>query len=238
MNNNNNPNNNNQNPQNSNSPNYGNQRQYNNNGHNPNYKPRGNRPLNKQQGGRGRSNNRQNNPNYNNNNNNNQNPGGRGKKNYNNYNNYQQQYYPTYYDPYGVPMSYDPNYQMPQMFYQIPPENNFYPNNNYYPPVPNFATNETIDDKIRQQFDYYFSDENLVRDPYLRSQMDTEGFVSLDVLSSFPRVQKLGATFEQIISALQQSTIVEVQEQKVRRRGNWHLWIEQQEQPAVEVVIN
>ncbi|EGW29872.1 uncharacterized protein SPAPADRAFT_57384 [Spathaspora passalidarum NRRL Y-27907] len=40
-----------------------------------------------------------------------------------------------------------------------------------------------------QQLDYYFSLENLIRDVYLRKNMDGEGWVSLSLILEFKRVK-------------------------------------------------
>ncbi|ODV80583.1 winged helix DNA-binding domain-containing protein, partial [Suhomyces tanzawaensis NRRL Y-17324] len=42
---------------------------------------------------------------------------------------------------------------------------------------------------LTQQIDYYFSLENLIRDIYLRKNMDTEGWVSLSLILNFKRVK-------------------------------------------------
>lgn len=42
---------------------------------------------------------------------------------------------------------------------------------------------------LTQQIDYYFSLENLIRDLYLRKNMETEGWVDLDLILNFKRVE-------------------------------------------------
>ena len=39
--------------------------------------------------------------------------------------------------------------------------------------------------------EYYFSDENLQKDFFLRNQMDEEGFVPISVIANFNRLQAL-----------------------------------------------
>ncbi|KAJ0026038.1 hypothetical protein Pint_09333 [Pistacia integerrima] len=39
-----------------------------------------------------------------------------------------------------------------------------------------------------RQIDYYFSDENLARDEFLKSNMDDQGWVTITLIASFPRV--------------------------------------------------
>ena len=44
---------------------------------------------------------------------------------------------------------------------------------------------------VRAQFEFYFSEQNLERDIYLRSLMDPEGYVSVREIMSFRRIQTL-----------------------------------------------
>merc|ERR1712098_661234 len=54
-----------------------------------------------------------------------------------------------------------------------------------------YYSNDNYRLRIRQQIEYYFSMENLFRDYYLRSQMDADGWVSLEVLAGFNRLKYL-----------------------------------------------
>ena len=49
------------------------------------------------------------------------------------------------------------------------------------------------DDVMRALFnsDYYFSDENLQRDFFLRRKMDSDGWIPISLVASFHRVQML-----------------------------------------------
>ncbi|RWR92757.1 la-related protein 1C-like protein [Cinnamomum micranthum f. kanehirae] len=78
---------------------------------------------------------------------------------------------------------------------------------------------------LLKQIEYYFSDDNLVRDNFLKSRMDGDGWVSVDVISKFPRVKQWTDDKRLILKALQPSTVVEVQGNKIRRRGDWMVWI-------------
>ncbi|XP_051114671.1 la-related protein 1C isoform X2 [Andrographis paniculata] len=69
-------------------------------------------------------------------------------------------------------------------------------------PDPNLAT------KIVNQIDYYFSNENLVKDTFLRQNMDNEGWVSINLIAGFKKGDK------------------------VRRRNDWIKWIMPPTQPA------
>jgi la-related protein 1 len=44
---------------------------------------------------------------------------------------------------------------------------------------------------VRQQVEYYFSVENLVKDVFLRSKMDAEGWIPLPVIAGFNRIRMM-----------------------------------------------
>jgi hypothetical protein len=77
--------------------------------------------------------------------------------------------------------------------------------------------------KIKEQIDFYFSDDNLPRDSFLLGKIreDPAGFVSLSVLSTFNRVKALAETAEEIAAAIEDSEVVELDSEKkrVRRRA-------------------
>eukprot|EP00927_Polykrikos_kofoidii_P073091 TRINITY_DN69167_c0_g1_i1.p1 TRINITY_DN69167_c0_g1~~TRINITY_DN69167_c0_g1_i1.p1 ORF type:complete len:630 (-),score=104.07 TRINITY_DN69167_c0_g1_i1:157-2046(-) len=82
--------------------------------------------------------------------------------------------------------------------------------------------------QIALQLEYYFSEENLCKDPYLRSLMTPEGWVSLGPLTAFPRMQYFGVDALTIRQALMLSTQLEldgtacyVRIRDVMRRGRW-----------------
>ncbi|RDY14602.1 La-related protein 1C, partial [Mucuna pruriens] len=60
------------------------------------------------------------------------------------------------------------------------------------PPTTYFSAAESpLSNMIVHQIEYYFSDANLVRDQFLRSQMDEQGWVSVTLIADFPRVSYL-----------------------------------------------
>ncbi|KAJ4898875.1 La-related protein 1C [Raphanus sativus] len=88
--------------------------------------------------------------------------------------------------------------------------------------------------KLQKQIHYYFSEENLIKDMYLRRQMDDQGFVPLPVIAVFNKVAELTDSVQQIADALQGSPVVEVQGDRIRKRFNWQHWlIPQEPNPAV-----
>src|SRR4051794_1960828 len=79
----------------------------------------------------------------------------------------------------------------------------------------------STEEKVLKQFEFYFSDSNLPNDKFLRSQVanNLEGFVSIDLLASFKRIQDLTKDIKVVISALSKSKMLEVdQEGKNVRR--------------------
>lgn len=79
--------------------------------------------------------------------------------------------------------------------------------------------------KILNQIEYYFSVENLCKDPYLRQNMDGQGWVPVSLIATFRRVAALTSDVNLIINALRNSSVVEVKGDKIRRRGDWSKWL-------------
>nr|XP_043617341.1 la-related protein 1C-like [Erigeron canadensis] len=78
---------------------------------------------------------------------------------------------------------------------------------------------------IVSQIDYYFSNENLVKDTYLRKNMDEQGWVPVSLIAGFKKVLFLTDNVQLILDAVRSSTIVEVQGDKIRRRNDWMKWL-------------
>ncbi|KAG6551933.1 hypothetical protein Mapa_006550 [Marchantia paleacea] len=79
---------------------------------------------------------------------------------------------------------------------------------------------------VVKQIEYYFSIENLCRDIFLRSKMDEQGFIPVSVIANFNRVKMLTADTSMILDALRShSGLVEVQDEKLRKRDDWVNWI-------------
>ncbi|KAJ1422359.1 hypothetical protein B484DRAFT_452416 [Ochromonadaceae sp. CCMP2298] len=74
------------------------------------------------------------------------------------------------------------------------------------------GSQEQIVAAVKTQIEYYFSAGNLQGDPYLRRQMDHQGFVPLLQLSRFRRLVQLGASPELILDAVRQSSELHVEE--------------------------
>ncbi|MED6180789.1 hypothetical protein PIB30_013682 [Stylosanthes scabra] len=98
------------------------------------------------------------------------------------------------------------------------------------PPPPMFFRAETpspspVNSMIIKQIEYYFSDANLVKDEYLRSNMDEQGWVPITLIANFPRVKNLTSNIQLILDSLRGSAIVEVQGDKLRRHNEWMRWL-------------
>ena len=62
--------------------------------------------------------------------------------------------------------------------------------------------------------------------------MDSQGFVSLVVISRFNRVRALTQDLSLIKLSLGDSTFLEMAEDKIRRRGSWEQWLQAPVPPA------
>lgn len=112
---------------------------------------------------------------------------------------YGNQYYPQY-DMYGGGMV-------------------FFPAQMYAPPTP--LDEAALRKSIRQQVEYYFSVDNLVKDLYLRGGMDSQGFAPLSFVASFKRLASLTRDVAVIKEALSGSTEVEIVDNLIRKKENW-----------------
>lgn len=128
--------------------------------------------------------------------------------------------------PFGNPMPFD---MVPPFLYVPPMPPDSYRGVPLVLPPPPHLYFPVIDPNVRilllNQIDYYFSDANLVKDDFLRSNMDDQGWVSINLVASFRRVSKLTTDVQLILDTLGASTVVEVQGDKIRRRENWSKWI-------------
>ncbi|KAL3530103.1 hypothetical protein ACH5RR_009425 [Cinchona calisaya] len=86
---------------------------------------------------------------------------------------------------------------------------------------------------IMKQIEYYFSDENLQNDHYLLALMDDHGWVPISIIADFKRVKKMSTDIPFILDALQASSTIEVQGDKVRRHDEWSKWISHKSFPVV-----
>lgn len=78
----------------------------------------------------------------------------------------------------------------------------------------------SLEDKIRNQIEFYFSDSNLPRDKFLRSKTGEagDGYVDLDIVASFKRLRSLTTDVSLIRAALKNSQLVELNEDETKLR--------------------
>lgn len=83
---------------------------------------------------------------------------------------------------------------------------------------------------VTMQIEYYFSIDNLCKDVYLRKHMDSQGFVFLNFIAGFKRIQSLTQEFETLRFACQESEIVDFVRgddgfDRLRRKEGWEKWV-------------
>ncbi|KAL7090547.1 hypothetical protein ACP275_12G047900 [Erythranthe tilingii] len=82
-----------------------------------------------------------------------------------------------------------------------------------------------VSSQILKQIEYYFSNDNLVKDIFLRENMDAEGWVSIKLIAGFRKMMQLTDSIQLIKDSMQSSNVVEVQADKLRRKNDWSRWI-------------
>ncbi|KAE9620963.1 hypothetical protein Lal_00019930 [Lupinus albus] len=87
------------------------------------------------------------------------------------------------------------------------------------------AAESPLTSRIVNQIDYYFSDVNLAKDDFLKSNMDEQGWVPVALIAGFPRVRSLTNNIQVILDSMRASAVVEVQGDKLRRHNEWKTWL-------------
>jgi la-related protein 1 len=64
--------------------------------------------------------------------------------------------------------------------------------------------------------EYYFSEENLLRDFFIRRKMDNEGYLPVKLIASFHRVQALTTDLNLVTAAIRDSEVLEMNDFKVQ----------------------
>eukprot|EP00448_Togula_jolla_P002331 CAMPEP_0170599526 /NCGR_PEP_ID=MMETSP0224-20130122/16846_1 /TAXON_ID=285029 /ORGANISM="Togula jolla, Strain CCCM 725" /LENGTH=751 /DNA_ID=CAMNT_0010924187 /DNA_START=96 /DNA_END=2351 /DNA_ORIENTATION=- len=77
-------------------------------------------------------------------------------------------------------------------------------------PVHGAPLEEDQKKNLLKQIEFYFSAENLCRDLYLRSFMNSAGWTPLELIERFPKVRAYNANEKEIIELLQTSEVLEV----------------------------
>uniref|UniRef100_T1IPK8 La-related protein 1 n=1 Tax=Strigamia maritima TaxID=126957 RepID=T1IPK8_STRMM len=77
---------------------------------------------------------------------------------------------------------------------------------------------------IKRQIEYYFSEKNLEGDFFMRRKMDRMGCLPIQLVASFQRIQSLTTDIGMIMDAIQDSSELEVFEDKVRAKVDPWRW--------------
>lgn len=83
---------------------------------------------------------------------------------------------------------------------------------------------------VTAQVDYYFSVDNLANDVYLRKNMDSQGFVLLEVVAAFNRLRTLTTDFDLLKFSCANSEVVEVVlgddgKERLRKNSDWQRYV-------------
>jgi hypothetical protein len=78
---------------------------------------------------------------------------------------------------------------------------------------------------IRKQIEFYFEDSSLEQDIYLRTQMDSRGYVPATILAEFNRLKKFYITPREILNSCKSSKLLKVKNGGVKRRDMWYTWV-------------
>ncbi|KAI0646450.1 hypothetical protein C8Q79DRAFT_1000768 [Trametes meyenii] len=128
-------------------------------------------------------------------------------------------YVPAPYDPYAfVPIPPPP-----------PPPQGGGPQGSAPPPlpVPQSALTYPLDSTryyLLGQLEYYLSPQNMAQDFFLRQQMDSRGWIPIQLIASFNRVRTLTTEAHLVAEVLALSTLVEVHNSHVRMR-QWQQFV-------------
>lgn len=132
-------------------------------------------------------------------------------------------------DAYGRPAAGYPGYPMMQPMQ--PYMGDYYGPYSAGPyPVHPSAEREMQTMAARGQMEYYFSIDNLLKDIFLRKQMDSQGWIFLQVIAQFNRMKQMTTDYETLKSACLQSVEVEIRigedgKERVRKARDWEQWV-------------
>ncbi|XP_010489409.1 PREDICTED: la-related protein 1C-like [Camelina sativa] len=83
----------------------------------------------------------------------------------------------------------------------------------------------SLETRIRNQVHYYFSEENLMTDNFMRMHMNNDGFVHIQFIAGFNKLKALTSNLQLIMDALQDSHIVELKGYEIRSRHMWKKYV-------------
>lgn len=81
--------------------------------------------------------------------------------------------------------------------------------------------------QAKHQIEYYFTPDNLVRDTFLRQNMDMDGYVPVVFVANFQSVLLLHQDYGLLLQALSTSESIEMDlvNEKIRPRVGWQQWL-------------
>ncbi|ORY66477.1 uncharacterized protein BCR38DRAFT_484099 [Pseudomassariella vexata] len=94
-----------------------------------------------------------------------------------------------------------------------------------------FTDGSSILDLVKGQLEFYFSVDNLCKDTFLRRHMDSQGFVFIEVIAGFRRMQNMTTNIDVIRVACEDNPEVEIvigaddNRTRLRRRHGWEAWV-------------
>ncbi|XP_066909576.1 la-related protein 1B [Halyomorpha halys] len=95
----------------------------------------------------------------------------------------------------------------------------------YYDPNYRNLDDPTLSEYVRKQIEYYFSEENLMKDLFLRRKMDKDGYLPVTLIASFHRVRALTTDLSKVIEAIESSEELElINSFKVRTKNQPTKW--------------
>ncbi|KAI5921626.1 hypothetical protein F4810DRAFT_336388 [Camillea tinctor] len=93
-----------------------------------------------------------------------------------------------------------------------------------------FDPNFQVYQLVYSQLEYYFSIDNLCKDWFLRTHMDSQGFVPLKFIASFNRMKHITFDMDILRAACEDSPSIEIIHgndgiERIRRKHGWKQWV-------------
>lgn len=81
--------------------------------------------------------------------------------------------------------------------------------------------------EVLKQVEYYFSDDELCRNTYLRWNMDSEGYIPAAIVFNFPNIIRFGLPYTDLLAALlpSQTLQIDLDNETIRLRHNFKRWL-------------
>jgi hypothetical protein len=118
----------------------------------------------------------------------------------NKFDNFNNQMPGAFYNPFMAPQTVPMNMPPSNMYYQ-PPQNQ-----------PQLEEHDGSDKSVSECLEYYFSEENLNKDSYIRSRMNDDGLIDAQEIANFNKMKSRGVTIEkleEILKTAEENTVIE-----------------------------